>query len=252
MNDKKKSMLPVILGCVILFAVILALGIGVMLGSQDETPTIAPTAGQVSTGDGQESISGGAALSESSPASDGTEPQAQPGTEFQQQTVTDPRQEFDPVPGTKPAPETKPTQNVTQRPTDPVIQTPETIPQQKEASYEQWLSAGMVVGLSMSYPDFQPQAIYVTGETPLEDRMSSGGAVILFTSGGKSLALCSTPLEAERKTPGTVDLSTQVLGFATFDVVDAGAVDITGLTKVEIGALEELIGQSLLVSLYWN
>ena len=233
MNDKKKTALPMILGCVILFAVILALGIGVMLGVGGEEPTIAPTSGMVhTTGDA---------------ATDGLEPSSA-GTVTEEQSAALPTQESVSTPQTDPAPETKPTQ----KPTEPVTQPPVTIPQMKEASYEQWLSASMVVGLSMSYPDFQLQGIYVAGETALEDKMSSGGAVIRFTSGGKELALRSTPLEAERDTAGTIDLSTQTLGFATFDVVDASAVNTAAMTEVALEDLGELIEQSLLVSLYWH
>lgn len=232
MNDKKNTALPMILGCVILFAVILALGIGAMLGGGGEEPTIAPTSGMVHT-------TGGDTV-----ASDSTSH----ATQTQQQTGSEPLQESISAVETDPTPETKPTQ----KPTEPVPQPPVTIPQMKEASYEQWLSASMVVGLSMSYPDFQLQGIYVAGETALEDKMSSGGAVIRFTSGGKELALRSTPLEAERDTAGTIDLSTQTLGFATFDVVDASAVNTAAMTEVALEDLGELIEQSLLVSLYWH
>ena len=33
------------------------------------------------------------------------------------------------------------------------------------ASYERWLAAGMVTAVSMKYPDFEIEGIYLTGET---------------------------------------------------------------------------------------
>lgn len=233
MTEKKKpdGRLPVslVVGCVIVFALILIIGVAAMLGGEAEMPTIAPTSGTVHT-------TGAAPSGETEELHTVEQTREQTGTEPVQETVTDP------------AAETKPPQ----KPTEPDVQIPETLPQQEEASYERWLSAGMVVGLSMNYPDFQLQGIYITGETALEDRMSSGGACILFTSGGEALALRSTPLEAERKTPGTIDLSSQTIGFATFDVTDASAVDTAGMTAVDVAELSELIAQSMLVSLYWN
>lgn len=230
MNENKKNTMPVILGCVILFALILTAVIAVMLGGQGEDTPVTPTVGVVPT-DAVDAPTEAATTVQ-------TDGDTQPAATTPQQTQ----------PVTGPAPETTPAT----KPTAPPVQEPVTIPQMKEASYERWLCAGMVVGLSMEYPDFTPQAIYVTGETALEDRMSSGGAVILFTSGGRELALRSVPLEEGRKTPGTMDLSTHTLGFATFDVVTADSVNTAGMEKVALEDLTELIEQSLLVSLYWN
>lgn len=230
MNEKKKSALPVILGCVILFALILTAVIAVMLGGGEEETPAEPTVGTVQT-NGSDVPTDAATTAQTDGA---TQPGATAGQETQ--------------PVTDPAPETTPAA----KPTAPPVQEPVTLPQMKEASYEQWLSAGMVVGLSMEYPDFELRGIWVAGETALEDKMNSRGAVVLFTSGGEELALRSAPLEEGRKTPGTMDLSTQTLGFATFDVTAAGSVNTAGMKEVALDDLTELIEQSMLVSLYWN
>lgn len=119
-----------------------------------------------------------------------------------------------------------------------------------DASYERWLAAGMVTAVSMQHPDFEIEGIYLTGETDPADKMQSGGAYVIFTAEGTETAVQSTPLEAERTDAGTTDLYTRDLGFATFDVVDPAQVDTGSCVAVSMDELEELISQSLLVSLY--
>lgn len=140
------------------------------------------------------------------------------------------------------------TQNATEGGDEPV--TPATVVQQLEAPYEEWLSAAAVIGVSMNYPDFEIQGIYAPEQTALTDKMNSDGVYVLFTSGGKSLAVHCYPLEAERKTAGTTDLSTQNLGFNAFDLVDPALVDTASMRSYTIEELNDLIAQSLLVSLY--
>ena len=124
------------------------------------------------------------------------------------------------------------------------------IVEKSDASYERWLAAGIVTAVSMQYPDFEIEGIYLTGETDSADRMQSGGAYVIFTADGTETAVQSMPLEAERTDAGTTDLYTRDLGFATFDVVDPAQIDTGSCVEVRMDELEELISQSLLVSLY--
>lgn len=124
------------------------------------------------------------------------------------------------------------------------------IVEKSDASYERWLAAGIVTAVSMQYPDFEIEGIYLTGETDSADRMQSGGAYVIFTADGTETAVQSMPLEAERTDAGTTDLYTRDLGFATFDVVDPAQIDTGSCVEVSMDELEELISQSLLVSLY--
>ena len=119
-----------------------------------------------------------------------------------------------------------------------------------DASYERWLAAGMVTAVSMKYPDFEIEGIYLTGETDPAEKQQSGGAYVIFTADGTETAVQSMPLEEERTDAGTTDLYTRDLGFATFDVVDPAQVDTVSCEEVSMDDIEELISQSLLVSLY--
>lgn len=122
--------------------------------------------------------------------------------------------------------------------------------QKADASYERWLAAAMVTAISLHYPDFQINGIYLTAETELSSASESSGAYVAFTSGEESLMICSKPLEEERTEAGTIDLYTMDLGFATFDEVDLKTVNTEGMLSVEAAELSELISQSMLVSLY--
>lgn len=125
-----------------------------------------------------------------------------------------------------------------------------TMPQLAEANYEQWLSAAMVVGLSMEYPDFELTGIYAASETALENKETSDGVYVFFTSGGESKVLYSIALEKERNESGTRDIYTNILGFASFDLVELESVDNSALKQILLDEIEELITQSMLVSIY--
>lgn len=154
-------------------------------------------------------------------------PETEAGTEPQQTQTTDPAQ-------TKPM-ETLP---------------PQTMPQQTQADYENWLAAAMVVCVSMEYPDFQLEGIYATSVTSLEDKFSSDGVYIVFTSGGNRIAIHSAALDQERSTPGTKDISTETIGFASFDFVSPADLDLDILNNIPLDELSELISQSLLIRIY--
>lgn len=139
------------------------------------------------------------------------------------------------------------TQPVIVEPTEPAV-----LPTvgQEESSYEQWLAAGMVMAISMEYPDFELLGIYAASETPVAYHATSSGAYVHFRSGGGEILIHSAPLDAERSVSGTTDLYTAQLGFATFDQVAVGSADLGGMEKLELEALSDLISQSLLVSIY--
>lgn len=140
------------------------------------------------------------------------------------------------------------------KPTAPPVVTTEPPPvqiiQRADAEYEKWLAATMIVCVSMEYPDFQLEGVYAASATALEDAMNSQGAYILFTSGGQKLAIHSKPLSEERTAAGTKDISSQTLGFASYDLVSAASVDTAALTQIKLEELGELISQSVLVTIY--
>lgn len=119
-----------------------------------------------------------------------------------------------------------------------------------EASYEEWLAAGMVVSVSMLYPEFDLKGIYLTGETELADKQTSNGAYVVFEVEGTQRAVYSFPLKAERTESGTTDLYTKDLGFSAFEQVDLERIDVATCRRVTMEDLDELIQQSILVSLY--
>lgn len=124
------------------------------------------------------------------------------------------------------------------------------IVQRVEAEYEKWLAAAQIVCVSMEHPDFQLEGIYAASVTSMEDKFSSDGAYIIFTSGGNRIAIHSVALEGERTDAGTVDISTEAIGYATFDKVDSDSVDVSAMEELALEDLTELISQSLLISIY--
>ena len=60
----------------------------------------------------------------------------------------------------------------------------------------------------------------------------------------------SKSIAEERDVQGTTDLYTEYLGFATFDLVEANVEKLQGYKRIELDELQELISQSLLVSIY--
>ena len=129
-------------------------------------------------------------------------------------------------------------------------QEPIVIVERADAEYEKWLSAALVVCVSMEYPDFQIDGIYAASATSLDDKFTSDGAYIIFTSDGSQMAYHAKALEAERTEAGTVDISTEAIGFATFDSIDAASIDTSKTEPIALEDLDELISQSLLVSIY--
>ena len=140
--------------------------------------------------------------------------------------------------------ETKvPQENVVPQPTVVIVQ-------QADAAYEKWLAAAMVMCVSMEYPDFELEAIYAASATALDNKFDSQGAYIVFTAGGNRICIHSKALEAERTAPGTKDISSETIGYATFDRLDPNSVDFSSFEKIDLEDLTELFAQSLLVSIY--
>lgn len=122
--------------------------------------------------------------------------------------------------------------------------------QRADAEYEKWLAATLIVCVSMEYPDFELEGVYAASATGLEDKLNSDGSYIVFRSGGERLAIHAKALAGERTKSGTKDISTEVIGFASFDRVDAASIDFSSMEQLVLDDLSELISQSLLVSIY--
>lgn len=120
----------------------------------------------------------------------------------------------------------------------------------QDVSYEHWLAAGTVTGISMYYMDFELEGIYLASETTLNAHDESKGVYVVFKSGGETLTIHSVPLAEERSEAGTIDLSTENFGFATFDVVEVSDADLKKCEEVRLENLSALINQLMLVTLY--
>ena len=137
------------------------------------------------------------------------------------------------------------TQDATEETHPPVV-----IVQKADAEYEKWLAAAMVVCVSMEYPDFELEGVYAASSTNLEDKFSSEGTYILFTSDGNQFAIHANALEQERTAVGTKDISTEAIGFASYDFVAPENIDFDSMEEINPEDLGELIAQSILISIY--
>lgn len=126
------------------------------------------------------------------------------------------------------------------------------IPDLAEGSYEQWLAAGMVTGISMYYfeHEFDIKSIYIASETDLNSPENSKGAYVVFTVDGEEKVLQSLPLEGERSDKGTVDLYARNFGYATFDEVKVTDGELKKCTEIKFEDLEIYISQLLLPTIY--
>ena len=123
---------------------------------------------------------------------------------------------------------------------------------QVEPEYELWLASAALLGLSLEYPDFELDGIYALSATSLEEKAASKGVYLCFRSGGTDRAIHCAPLEGERSTAGSVDLSSKVTGFATFDQVEPSELALEGAVEFQTEQLEDTIARSELVSLYYH
>lgn len=134
--------------------------------------------------------------------------------------------------------------------TEPVYTDPTAPIADLEGSYEHWLSAAMVMAVSLEYPRFELVGIWAASATEISEAASSAGAYVLIRVGGQDVLIHSRPLKAERTQSGTRDLFTAQLGFATFDEVDPAKVDLSKLKEFSVEDISDMIAQSLLVTLY--
>lgn len=122
----------------------------------------------------------------------------------------------------------------------------------EEASYERWLAAAMLIGISLRDVDFEIEEIFTSTETTLNDRMNSEGVYIKYLSVGEKKCIYSRPLETENKEPGQLNLFTQDLGFSSFEYIDGESINSENYTQIDMDSLNKLIEQSVQVSIYEN
>lgn len=116
--------------------------------------------------------------------------------------------------------------------------------------YEEALAANAVAAVYMLYPEFEMKGVYLTGETLISNKKDSAGVYVVFEQDGKQMTVHSAPLDDERTKNGTVDVYTIDLGYSTFDLVDSKSVDETTMKKMDLEKLNELIKQTVLVTVY--
>lgn len=123
-------------------------------------------------------------------------------------------------------------------------------PSERNETYEEWLAAGMVTGLSMLYPDAQITGIYLASESGMDAADNSEGVYISFLLHESPCAVRSFPLTAEREEAGTTDIYTSELGFAAFDGIDPDQIPVQQCRKIGLEDLGDLIAQTQFVSVY--
>lgn len=121
-----------------------------------------------------------------------------------------------------------------------------------DAPYEHWLAAAVITGISIEYPDFELGEIYAVGETNLEEAEKSEGIYVVFTSSGEEKCVYSVPLDEARSEAGAVDITSSVIGFASFEVTSVDSIDVSRYNVIEIEDLNTMIEQSEQVAVYTN
>ena len=121
-----------------------------------------------------------------------------------------------------------------------------------DAPYEHWLAAAVITGISMENPDFELGEIYAAEETSLEEAQNSEGIYVVFTSDGEENCVYSSPLEEARTEAGTTDITSAVIGFASFEKVTVDSIDTSKYHVIEIEDLNTIIEQSERVTVYTN
>lgn len=121
-----------------------------------------------------------------------------------------------------------------------------------EAPYEHWLAAAVITGISMEQPDFELGDVYAAGETSLEEAEESEGIYVVFVSDGEEKCVYSEPLEEARSEAGTTDITSGVIGTASFEEVSVDNIDTSRYHVIEIEDLNTLIEQSEQVTVYTN
>lgn len=117
------------------------------------------------------------------------------------------------------------------------------VKKKEDATDSEWLAAGMVIAISLQYPEFEIEEIYISAKDEKE-------AYVIFDSSGEKVIIHSKALNEEREDSGTRDIYTEELGFATFDEIPESNMNVENMTKIVLEDLQSLISQSLLVSVY--
>ena len=255
---KKKLNVPVLV--ILILLAVMALVFGILLGRSNGAYPFETEGTHVGPSTALEQTDASTAVPGSEYQTEVVEsrPESENPTESSKQTEpvkqSEPNKQTDPDPsGTAPTvPESTPTQKPTEsQPTqteDPKPNAPNF--RLVDAEYEKWLSAALLIGVSMEYSDFEVEGVYAASATSIADKMDSQGAYIVFTSGGSRIAIQAKPLAEERTAAGTSDLSTETIGFSTFDKVNPASVPFASLVQIPLDDLSTLISQSLLVSIY--
>lgn len=121
-----------------------------------------------------------------------------------------------------------------------------------DAPYEHWLAAAVMISVSMDYPDFELQKIYMSGETDIECLNESAGVYVTYITGGEEKCVFSKPIDALRNEEGTFDIYAEYIGYATYDEISIGEIDNTNFETIEIENIGTLIEQLERVSKYMN
>ena len=121
-----------------------------------------------------------------------------------------------------------------------------------DASYEKWLASAMVIGISMTYSDFEIGDIYYMSDTPVSEKMESQGVIVSFTEAGEQKYLFSKPVAGENTEKGSRTLYSQDIEYASFEEIDGNPSEFENYKSMAQNELEEIIEQSLLVSVYEN
>ena len=122
--------------------------------------------------------------------------------------------------------------------------------EQVEAPYEHWLAAAVVTSVSMDYPDFELQKIYLSGETALEQYMESEGVCVSFITSGEEKYIHSKPIEKLRDEEGTFDIFAEYIGYATYDEIEN--VDFEKYQESNVDNMGVLIEQLVRVTKFMN
>ncbi len=127
-----------------------------------------------------------------------------------------------------------------------------TLNQVTEESYERLLAAGVLIGLSMNYPDFELEELCYKEDHSLSDKMESEGVYVFFRSGGESLCIYSRPLMEARSEKGVCDLQETTLGVASFDLISKDPSELDGYISLANTDLSEQINQLYLLTIIEN
>lgn len=122
----------------------------------------------------------------------------------------------------------------------------------ENATYEEWLAASVTMAISMHYFefDFEIKELYLASETELNSHDDSEGVYAVFTADGKEKVIYAKPIDEERDTAGTKDMSEQHIGYATFDEADVKGSVLKKCKKVSIEDLSDIINRLMLVTIY--